>query len=60
MAQGGLLQIAPYRARTVGLVQTSLPGTKLSVLDKTTQTLSTRIEALGGHLTTERLSLIHI
>jgi len=54
MAQGGLLQIAPYRARTVGLVQTSLPGTKLSVLDKTTQTLSTRIEALGGHLTTER------
>ncbi len=54
VAQDGLVQVAPYRPRTVGLVQTSLPGTKASVLDKTTQVLRARVEALGGELKAER------
>lgn len=54
LVQEGLVQVAPYRARTVGLVQTSLPGTKESVLDKTTRVLRERVEALGGDLITER------
>ena len=53
-AHEGLVQIASYHFHTVGLVQTSLPGTKETVLDKTTQVLRTRVEALGGQLKTER------
>jgi len=53
-AHEGLVQIASYHVRTVSLVQTSLPGTKETVLDKTTQVLRARIEALGGQLKTER------
>ena len=54
VAQEGLVQVAPYRARTVGLIQTTLPGTKDSVLNKTTQVLRARVEALSGQLITER------
>jgi len=54
LVQEGLVEVVPYRARTVGLVQTSLPGTKESVLDKTTNVLRARVEALGGDLITER------
>ena len=54
LAQDGLVQVAPYRARPVGLVQTSLPGTKDKVLDKTSQVLGARIEALSGNIKAER------
>ena len=54
LAEEGFVQIAPYRSRMVGLVQTSLPGTKESVLDKTTRVLRTRVETLTGTLKSER------
>lgn len=54
ITQKGLVQVTPYRARTVGLLQTSLPGTKETVLDKTTQVLNARVKALGGNLKIER------
>lgn len=52
--EGALVQVAPYRGRPVGLIQTGLPGTKDSVLDKTTQVLSDRIEALSGRIVIEK------
>ncbi|NKB58559.1 MAG: NTP transferase domain-containing protein [Alphaproteobacteria bacterium] len=54
LASGGLVRVAPYRPRSVGLVQSSLPGTKESVLDKTTRVLSDRVTALGGTVQAER------
>ncbi len=53
VAAGGLVRIAPYRPRPVALVQTRLPGTKESVLDKTSAVLARRIQALGGSLAAE-------
>jgi molybdenum cofactor cytidylyltransferase len=47
---GGLLRVATFRPRRIGLVQTLLPGTRDRVLDKTVEVLSHRIEALGGEL----------
>ena len=49
-----LVRVAPYRGRSVGLIQTRLPGTKESVLDKTTDVLSQRVTALGGTVAEER------
>jgi molybdenum cofactor cytidylyltransferase len=49
-----LVRVAPFRGRPVGLVQTRLPGTKESVLDKTTDVLTQRLTALGGTLNGER------
>ena len=34
-ADGPLLRVAPFRAASVGLIQTRLPGLKESILDKT-------------------------
>lgn len=47
---GGLFRVAPYQARSVGLIQTTLPGTLNKVLDKTVEVVRARIEALGGTL----------
>ena len=44
--EGPLVRVAPLRARRVGLVQTSLPGMKESVLDKTRQAVDARLAAL--------------
>jgi molybdenum cofactor cytidylyltransferase len=51
---GPLLSVAPFRARTVGLVQTRLPQTKSSVLDATTRITEERLRPLGGRLIAER------
>ncbi len=53
LAADGLVRVAPYRPRPVGLVQTRLPGTKESVLDKTATVLARRVAALGGSLRDE-------
>src|SRR5262249_14694134 len=44
---GPLVQVAPFRARAVGLIQTRLPGLKESVLDKTVDVINGRLAALG-------------
>ena len=53
-AQGGpVLRLAPLEARTVGLIQTRLPGTRESVLDSTTGAVATRLARLDGALAAE-------
>ena len=50
-ADGGpLIRVAPFRARSVGLVQTALAETKPSVLDKTATVTRQRLESLGSRL----------
>jgi len=53
IAEGPLLRVAPFRALSVGLVQTRLPGLKESILDKTRQVTDARLTALGCHLALE-------
>jgi len=48
-----LLEVARFRPRAAGLVQTLLPGTKASVLEKTARVLAARLEALGSRLGAE-------
>jgi molybdenum cofactor cytidylyltransferase len=45
-----MLRIAAYRPFTAGLVLTRVDGMKESILDKTVDTVRTRVEALGGTL----------
>ena len=53
-AQGGpMLRLAALEARTVGLIQTRLPGTRESVLDSTTGAVATRLARLDGALAAE-------
>ncbi|MGA7262716.1 MAG: molybdopterin-binding/glycosyltransferase family 2 protein [Stellaceae bacterium] len=52
-ADGPLLRVAPFVPRSVGLVQTRLPGLKESVLDKTRQVTEGRLAALGCRLVFE-------
>ena len=52
-ADGPLLRVAPFVPRSVGLVQTRLPGLKESILDKTRQVTEGRLAALGCHLVFE-------
>jgi len=47
-------RVAAFRPRPIGLVQTRLPGTKESVLDKTTAAVNDRLAALGCPAVTER------
>jgi molybdenum cofactor cytidylyltransferase len=47
-ADGGpLVRVAAFRPRSVGLIQTRLPGIKESVLDKTVDVINGRLAALG-------------
>ncbi len=48
------LSVRPYRARMAGLIQTTLPDTKASMLDKTAKLTAARLEACGGQLANER------
>jgi molybdenum cofactor cytidylyltransferase len=66
-ADGPLLRVAPFVPRSVGLVQTRLPGLKESILDKTRQVTEGRLAALGcrlvfeercAHVTSELASMI--
>jgi molybdenum cofactor cytidylyltransferase len=50
---GPLLQVAPFRSLSAGLVQTRLPGLKESILDKTRQVTEGRLAALGCRLALE-------
>jgi molybdenum cofactor cytidylyltransferase len=52
-ADGPLLRVAPFVPRSVGLVQTRLPGLKESILDKTRQITEGRLAALGCRLVFE-------
>jgi molybdenum cofactor cytidylyltransferase len=65
--QGPLLRVAPFVPRSVGLIQTRLPGLKESILDKTREVTEGRLKALGcqlileercGHATAELSPLI--
>jgi molybdenum cofactor cytidylyltransferase len=67
MSEGPLLWVAPFQPRSVGLVQTRLPGLKESILDKTRQVTEGRLAALGcrlvfeercAHATSELASMI--
>jgi len=49
-----LLSVAPFSARPVGLVQTSLPGMKTSILDKTRDVMDARLTRLDCPPVTER------
>lgn len=49
-----LLRIAPWRPRQVGLVSTSLPGAKTSLLAKNLQALSGRLAHMGSNSVVER------
>ncbi len=51
---GPLLSVAPLRPRSVGLVQTDLPGTKVSVLDKTRDVMNQRLARLDCDAVVER------
>jgi molybdenum cofactor cytidylyltransferase len=50
---GPLLQVAPFRSLSVGLMQTRLPGLKESILDKTRQVTEGRLAALGCRMSFE-------
>ena len=52
-ADGPILAVAPYGSLDVALIQTRLPGTKESVLDKTVRVTAHRISATGGRLVSE-------
>jgi molybdenum cofactor cytidylyltransferase len=49
-----LIQVIPFTARRVALIQTELPGLKPSVLDKTAEVTRGRLAALGSSLIGER------
>jgi len=51
---GPLVSVAPFRPRRVGLVQTTLPGLKASILDKTREVLDRRLAALDCPPAAER------
>ena len=54
-AEGGpLLRLAAFRPRRVGLIQTTLPGLKPSILDKTVEAIDGRVVPLGCPPVTER------
>ena len=66
-SDGPLLRVALFLERSVGLVQTRLPGLKESILDKTREVTESRLKAIGcrlaveercGHTTTELAPLI--
>jgi molybdenum cofactor cytidylyltransferase len=50
---GPLLRVAPFLPRSVGLVQTRLPGLKESILDKTREVTEGRLRLLGCRLVLE-------
>ncbi|RWE47386.1 molybdopterin-binding/glycosyltransferase family 2 protein [Mesorhizobium sp.] len=52
-AGGEIFAVNAYRPVTVGVIQTVLPGTKPSVLDKTLRVTEARLARSGGRLTAE-------
>lgn len=54
LAEGGVLEVRPYRAMRVGLIATELPSLKRSVMDKTRMVLEARLSTSGSTLDVER------
>jgi molybdenum cofactor cytidylyltransferase len=50
----GTLRVAPYMRRAVGVVSTTLPGLKPSVIDKTLAVLGRRLEPTGARIVQDR------
>ena len=50
-----VLCLAPFQAKTAGLISTTLPGLKPSVLDKTERALEARLDRLGAALGERRV-----
>ncbi len=48
-----LVTVIPFKYQPVGLIQTWAEGTKESVLDKTTESIRQRVEAMGSQLRKE-------
>ncbi len=48
-----LIQVSPLTMQRIGLIQTRLPGTKESVLDKTSKVTALRIKDLGSQVLEE-------
>jgi len=53
-AQRSIFNVHPFRPATVGIVQTTLPGLKDSVLDKTVRTTEARLARSGSRVGSER------
>jgi len=52
-SDGPLLRVATFLPRSLGLIQTRLPGLKESILDKTREVTEGRLRALGCRLVVE-------
>ena len=48
-----VFKVVPFSEKTIGFIQTRLPATKESVLDKTTKVLTNRLNALNGKIAEE-------
>ena len=53
-ARGGLVRVAEFRPRRAGLVLTVLPGSRSSMLDKTSSVLGDKLAGIGANLEAER------
>ena len=53
-ARGGLVRVAEFRPRRAGLVLTVLPGSRSSILDKTSSVLRNKLAGIGANLEVER------
>ena len=51
---GPLIRLAPFAPKQVALIQTTLPGMKSSILNKTEEVTEARLTALGSSLTSRR------
>jgi molybdenum cofactor cytidylyltransferase len=51
---GPLIRVAAFRAKSVAMIQTRLPGLKETILDKTREVTEARLTALGCRLVRER------
>ncbi len=54
LAEGAKVRVAPFRARRIGLVQTTLPGGKASLLEKTKTAVDARLAGLDCAPSVER------
>ncbi len=50
---GGAVRVAPFRAKRIALISTTLPGLKASLLDKNRGVLEQRVQALGSTVSFE-------
>jgi molybdenum cofactor cytidylyltransferase len=53
MTELGVVSVAPFRAKRIALISTTLPGMKASLLDKNRGVLEQRVQALGSAVSFE-------